>query len=131
MVRSMRIGELASETGATTRALRYYEQQGLLGSRRRANGYREYDAGAVMRVHNIRLLLDAGLTSEDIRELHPCLDHNLDHEPTCAEAIALFEHRLDAVRERVEALDRVRSKLEDELQRLQNGAHDPHATATR
>ena len=43
----MRIGELSKATGASTRALRYYEQQGLLSSNRRSNGYREFTASAV------------------------------------------------------------------------------------
>ena len=38
----MRIGELAQRTGVTTRALRFYEDQGLLTARRSANGYRVY-----------------------------------------------------------------------------------------
>lgn len=38
----MRIGELARRTGVSVRALRYYEEQGLLVPARAANGYREY-----------------------------------------------------------------------------------------
>ena len=57
----MRIGELAQRTGTTTRALRYYEQQGLVDSQRQHNGYRDYDQAAIMRVRNIRMLLDIGL----------------------------------------------------------------------
>jgi len=38
----MRIGELSAKAGVSRRALRYYEEQGLLVPRREANGYREY-----------------------------------------------------------------------------------------
>ena len=65
----MRIGELAERTGASPRSLRYYEQRGLLASERTANGYREYGPEAVDRMRNIRLLLESGLTSEDVQEL--------------------------------------------------------------
>lgn len=118
MIQEIRIGELADQTGASTRALRYYEQQGLLESRRQPNGYRDYSSDAVIRVRNIRRLLDAGLSCDDIRELDGCLTRGLDHEPACAEAIALYQQRLDAVRQRVDALLDVRQRLESELDAL-------------
>lgn len=111
----MRIGELASAAGVSTRALRYYEQRGLLRARRQANGYREYEGSAVTRVYNIRILLDAGLNVENIRELNSCLDEDLDHVPSCGEAVALYERRLRVVRAQLTALAEVRSKLEDKL----------------
>ncbi|SFG86776.1 MerR family regulatory protein [Actinopolymorpha cephalotaxi] len=55
------------------RALRYYEEQGLLASRRCPNGYREYDESAVARVGQIQLLYSAGLCSSKIVELLPCI----------------------------------------------------------
>ncbi|HEY8454664.1 MAG TPA: MerR family DNA-binding transcriptional regulator [Actinopolymorphaceae bacterium] len=59
----MRIGELARRTGVSVRALRYYEEQGLLSADRSPNGYREYDESAVDRVDQIQLLYSAGLCS--------------------------------------------------------------------
>ena len=53
----MRIGELAERTGTSSRSLRYYEQQGLLATRRTANGYRDYDESDLRLVHQIRELL--------------------------------------------------------------------------
>ncbi|HEY8479017.1 MAG TPA: MerR family transcriptional regulator [Spirillospora sp.] len=114
----MRIGELAKASGVSTRALRYYEQRGLLPSRRRENGYREYDESAVTRVRNIRALLDAGLNAESIRKLTDCLDGDLDHTPVCEDAIVLYERRLQVVREQVAALTSLQRKLEDRLHRL-------------
>ncbi|MFE9243353.1 MerR family transcriptional regulator [Nocardiopsis sp. NPDC006938] len=111
----MRIGELAERTGASPRSLRYYEQRGLLASERTANGYREYGPEAVDRVRNIRLLLESGLTSEDVQELQDCLELDLVREPACAEAVALYEHRLRAVRERIEALTATQHRIERQL----------------
>jgi DNA-binding transcriptional MerR regulator len=111
----MRIGELAERTGASTRSLRYYEQRGLLTSERAGNGYREYGPEAVERVRNIRLLLESGLTSEDIQELRACLELDLVREPECAEAVALYEQRLQAVRERIDALTATERRLESHL----------------
>ncbi len=114
----MRIGELARLTGATTRALRYYEQQGLIEADRGENGYREYDPTVVTRVHNLRMLLAAGLTSDDIRQIGACLSRNLDGEPVCPAVVELYEHRLASVEERIEALVDLRSRLRAELSSL-------------
>ncbi|MEU7046665.1 MerR family transcriptional regulator [Streptomyces varsoviensis] len=68
----MRIGELARATGTSARSLRYYEDQGLLSSDRRSNGYREYGEEAVRQVAFIQDLYRAGLPSQIIRDILPC-----------------------------------------------------------
>ena len=77
----MRIGELAKGTGVSVRALRYYEEQGLLQPRRSASGQRVYEATAVERVRLLRRLYGAGLTSTTIASLLPCVD-SPSHEVT-------------------------------------------------
>ncbi|GAA2625983.1 MerR family DNA-binding transcriptional regulator [Actinomadura fulvescens] len=67
----MRIGELAQRTGVSVRALRYYEEQGLLVPARAANGYREYAEAAVDVVGCIQLLYAAGLSSVKVAEVLP------------------------------------------------------------
>ncbi|WP_158887100.1 MerR family transcriptional regulator [Amycolatopsis anabasis] len=111
----MRIGELAERTGVTTRALRYYEQQGLITAERGDNGYREYGPAAVTQVHNVRMLLEAGLTSEDIRQLGPCLTKDLTGAPVCQGVIDLYENRLKVVEERIEVLVELRARLRSQL----------------
>jgi DNA-binding transcriptional MerR regulator len=69
----MRAGELSEATGVSTRALRYYEEQGLLHSDRLPNGYRDYGQEDVARVRAIQDLFAAGLSSELVREILPCL----------------------------------------------------------
>ena len=70
----VRIGELAARTGISARMLRYYEEQGLLTPDRTSSGYRSYPDGAVSQAGQIRGLLDAGLTTEIIRTILPCLN---------------------------------------------------------
>ena len=62
----MRIGELATRIQVSERALRYYEEQGLLHPSRRPSGYREYQEDDVRRVRHIRTLLAAGLNTVTI-----------------------------------------------------------------
>lgn len=67
----MQIGELARRTGVSVRALRYYEEQGLLVPTRAANGYREYTKAALDVVGCIQLLYAAGLSSAKVAEVLP------------------------------------------------------------
>ncbi len=71
----MRIGDLARQTGASVRSLRYYEEQGLLVARRTGTGQRTYTDDAVARVRLLRQLYNAGLTSTTIATVMPCVDH--------------------------------------------------------
>ncbi|MFD5829560.1 MerR family transcriptional regulator [Lentzea sp. NPDC060358] len=65
----MRIGELAEKAGVTPRALRYYEEMGLLSSTRTTSGQRIYDAAALDRVAVIQELYGAGLGSDLVSSL--------------------------------------------------------------
>lgn len=70
----MRIGELAAIVGVSTRALRYYEEQGLLSPERTGGGQRTYPPSAVDRVKIIQQLYTAGLNSRLIESLLPAVD---------------------------------------------------------
>ncbi|MFD9903212.1 MerR family transcriptional regulator [Streptomyces sp. NPDC059063] len=107
----MRIGELAKATGATPRALRHYEQQGLIESVRAANGYRDYDERAAVRVRNIRYLLDAGLILADIRYFVSCLDGDITSVPPSPTALRLAEQRLAVIDARIAAQIEARDRL--------------------
>jgi DNA-binding transcriptional MerR regulator len=74
----MRIGELAAQTGASVRSLRYYEEHGLLHSERTTADQRRYGADAVERVRLLRRLYGAGLNSSTIASLLPCVDSPSD-----------------------------------------------------
>jgi DNA-binding transcriptional MerR regulator len=115
----MQIGELAGATGATPRALRYYEEQGLLRSSRTRAGYRVYDAAAVTTVGNIRRLLASGLTVDDVRSLVPLLDHPLPEQfharPACSNALAVANRRLSTLEERIAELTVLRDRLAHRL----------------
>jgi DNA-binding transcriptional MerR regulator len=55
----------------SVRALRYYEEEGLLVPTRAANGYREYTEAAVDIVSCIQLLYAAGLPSVKVAQVLP------------------------------------------------------------
>ena len=69
--RLLRIAEVADEVGLTTRAIRYYEELGLLKPAARSDGaYRLYDADDVERLRVIKGLRDdAGFSLAEIGQL--------------------------------------------------------------
>lgn len=104
----MRIGELSKATGASARSLRYYEQQGLISSRREANGYRYYGPAEIEKVELIQDLFAAGLPSGLLRDVVPCVAdggmHNippelLSHVRTARDRLVEQEQRLRSRRE--------------------------------
>ncbi|MFD8246792.1 MerR family transcriptional regulator [Nocardia sp. NPDC059691] len=91
----MRIGELAQRTGCSTRALRYYERQGLLTAARGGNGYRRFDDSTVETVLRIRALLAAGLPTDVIRRVLPCARDTVPRFEPCAEVVAILKSEID------------------------------------
>ncbi|QKG19313.1 MerR family transcriptional regulator [Actinomadura verrucosospora] len=106
----MRIGELARRTGVSERSLRYYEQQGLLVADRTPGGHRDYREGAVDRVIRIQELFAAGLHSEKIARLLPCM-RDADGGPS-ERATPRLVADLTAERDRIDRMinDLVRSR---------------------
>ncbi|GAA5175680.1 hypothetical protein GCM10023321_82220 [Pseudonocardia eucalypti] len=107
----MLIGELARAAGTTPRAIRYYEQQGLLDACRASNGYRAYGPDAVRQVRNIRWLLAMGFTSDEVRDFVPCLKNDLESEGLCAEGAAAVVKKIAALDEEIAARTAVRDRL--------------------
>jgi DNA-binding transcriptional MerR regulator len=73
---TVKIGELARETGVSVRLLRYYEEQGLLTTHRTNGGHRQYAPDTPVAVGRIRTLLAAGIPTKVIRDLMPCFTGN-------------------------------------------------------
>lgn len=107
----MRIGELSRRTGVNAHQLRYYEAQGLLEAHRGANGYREYGEDAILRVKQIRHLLGAGLSTEDIAYLLPCAVGEAPELLGCPELLAAMRSRLQRLDEQLNRLAQSRATL--------------------
>jgi DNA-binding transcriptional MerR regulator len=68
----MRIGELARRSGLSTSRIRFYEAKGLLNVvSRKANGYREYPADALMILGIIIGAQRTGFSLDEIRQILP------------------------------------------------------------
>lgn len=124
----MRIGQLAERTGTSERQLRYYERVGLLASKRRGNGYRDYDDDAEKTVGQIRALLAAGLPASMIRQMLPCalVDGSLQPCPGVLDQLRVQLTRLD---ERAAELARARQTLQQTITIAEHAGYPTAAPA--
>jgi DNA-binding transcriptional MerR regulator len=106
----VRIGELSARAGVSVRALRYYEEQGLLTSTRSASGQRHYTEYAVERVVFLQRMYAAGLSSRTIVELLPCVDS--PSEETSDAALERMAEERDRLSEHIADLIRTRDALD-------------------
>jgi DNA-binding transcriptional MerR regulator len=107
----MKIGELSSRTGVSHRMLRYYEQQGLLDTRRSSNGYRHYGQDAPVTVAQIRGLLAAGIPTDVIRDILPCAQGATPTLTPCPDLIATLRTQLAEQQSRIDCLQQNRDAL--------------------
>ncbi|GAA2514989.1 MerR family transcriptional regulator [Winogradskya humida] len=106
----MRIGELAAAAGVSVRALRYYEEQGLLASQRSAGGTRHYADDAVDQVWVIQQLYAAGLPSKSIVAILPHIETG-----------GVTPEMLDLLSAERERIDRMLTDLASVRDRLDTG----------
>jgi DNA-binding transcriptional MerR regulator len=105
----VRIGELAERSGASVRALRYYEEQGLLSPQRTSSGQRIYDETAVDRVRLLRQLYAAGLSSSTIAAVLPCVD--APSAAVTAQTLATMREQYARIEEQIVELMTTRDQL--------------------
>ncbi|WP_372348562.1 MerR family transcriptional regulator [Streptomyces sp. KL116D] len=107
--RLIRIGEVARSAGVSVRAVRYYEQQGLLTPERSPSGQRLYRQDAIARVRFFQQMFAAGLTSRRITELLPCWDSG----HTDAEQRAMLRAERDRIQAKADELQAALDRLDE------------------
>lgn len=63
----MKIKEIAEKLNISSRAIRFYEEKGLLAPAKDGSGYRAFDESDVWRLQTVIALREAGMPLEDIR----------------------------------------------------------------
>ena len=105
----MRIGELAEQAGISTKAIRYYEQIGILTPpARTAAGYRSYDEAALGRLGFVRAAQAVGLTLGEIRQVVAFRD---DGQTPCAHVTDLLQRHGADLDVRIRELQQLRGEL--------------------
>ena len=109
MNNGMKIGELASATGLTTKTIRYYELNRLLEEPRRTDsGYRLYDSEDVERLEFVKKAKRLGLSLREIREI--LILHEQSQSP-CVHVLALLDRKLEQVEDIIRELEEFRREL--------------------
>ena len=121
----VRTGELAARVGMTTKALRFYEQGGLLPEPARTpTGYRDDDEGALARLRFIRAAQAAGLTLAEVRQVIVVRD---EAGPPCAHVAALLDRHAAELDARIDEL--LVARVEVDRLRRRAGELDPSECA--
>ena len=110
---SFRIGDLARKVGKSPRAVRLYEEMGLLGAPvRTEGGHRIYGEDALVRLTWIEKLQVLGLSLPDIRTFVQDLA-SAEHGPAAMHKVrGMFEAKLNEVRGQIEALHSLATEIE-------------------
>jgi len=110
------ISTVSKNLGISSRMLRYYEQIGLIQSRRIENyAYRMYDDHAIQRLRQIIILRKLRVPVKQIREIFSNSD--------AANIIEIFERNLSELDEQITALATVKSILSRLVHELQEKAN--------
>lgn len=117
----MLAGQAAAAAGATIKALRYYEQIGLIQPARLANGYRHYSAQDVRLAAEIRALMSLGLGPKESGPFLDCLRNGHEVADDCPESLAAYQNKIDR-------LDQVIAQLTESRHQL---ARQMHSAARR
>ncbi|MFI9763870.1 MerR family transcriptional regulator [Streptomyces sp. NPDC051963] len=112
----MLISELAELTGVSARALRHYEDRGLLAPTRNGNGYRDYAESDVTRVAQIKMMISAGLGTSTIQRYLGCARTG-DHG-TSLEMCPGLRAELDALAERLDTRQAELGRMQRRLSAL-------------
>ncbi len=104
------IGELAERSGFAPSALRFYEAQGLISSRRTSGNQRRYERSTLRRLAFIRSARQVGLTLEEITAALRTLPGG--RAPTKSDWTRVSRQWRGRLNDQIERLERLRDRLD-------------------
>lgn len=115
----LKVGELARKTGKTVRALRLYEEMGLLQPMRSDGGFRLFGPDQLARVYWIAKLQDMGFSLAQIQSLLATVEESKTAPAAMQSVREMFRQRLASTREQVEKLLQLERDLAESLAYLE------------
>ena len=124
-VRTLKIGDLAKQTRKSARALRLYEELGLLTpGTRTAGGFRLYGTEAIDRVHWIGKLQELGFTLQQLQELVDATSKTGVAKDAMARVRTLYADKQAEVSLQIRRLQDLQRELASSLAYLETCASD-------
>ncbi|MEM8504039.1 MAG: heavy metal-responsive transcriptional regulator [Cyanobacteria bacterium P01_D01_bin.1] len=108
-LKQLKIGEVSKQTGIAVGALRYYEELGLLSSRRGSNGYRYYSATALRQVLFIKKAQALGFSLEEVGEVLTV--HEKGNVP-CELVRSLLQEKIEKLTSQIQSMTDFKAELE-------------------
>ncbi|MEL7345430.1 MAG: Cu(I)-responsive transcriptional regulator [Pseudomonadota bacterium] len=106
----MNISDAAKATGLPPKTIRYYEDIGLVTPGRSPNGYRDFSDQDIHRLAFLARARALGFPVADCRDL---LALYSDQARASAEVKAIAQTHLDAITDKIDALNSLRATLSD------------------
>lgn len=109
--KSLKIGDIASESGLPVKTIRYYEEIGLLAPtvERSDAGYRLFDSAVLNRLAFIKRAQSLGLS---LQEIHQILGIHDEGQLPCGEVKQHLEAKVESINAQIEALEMLRAELQ-------------------
>jgi len=108
----LRIGDVATRSGVSRDAIRFYERSGLVDRPGRTRSrHRVYESNAVERIRLVGQLQNCGLTIGDIKEI--LFLHDADTPVASKRLMEILRSRLGFLEERIANLEGCRTRLTD------------------
>lgn len=105
----IKIGKLATRTGATVETIRYYEKEKLLPEPSRSQGnYRLYNE---MHFERLQFILHCRTLDMTLDEVRILLQYRDKPDENCGEVNVLLDEHIDAVEKRMEELVQLKQHL--------------------
>lgn len=114
-----KIGEVAEQLGTTPRALRFYEEEGLVTARRTVGGTRLYSTGDIARFRAILKLAHAGVPLTLIKDLSTTRDNFSSGEQASQNIHSILTTLQIKIQEQTKALIKLEMELSDAAKTIQ------------
>lgn len=110
MKRGLSIGDLASRTGLSVSAIRFYEKKGLITPDRNDGNQRRYEGSDIRRLSFILIAQQIGLSIEQINDVMAQLPEG--RTPTKADWSKISRRFRKTLDERIAMMERMRERLD-------------------